>query len=280
LYFDELRGDPAAPQAPDRDRFVLPKGHCALGLYVVLAMRGYFPEAELTTFDQGGSRLQMHPDMLKLPGVEMSTGSLGQGLSAGIGMALGARLGGPDSSPTSRIFVLLGDGELQEGMVWEALHLAPRYGLGRLTAILDHNRLQQYGWPPSEDGTSDRRDPWAGTDLAATVRGLGWTVVEIDGNDIAEIRSALAGARDTDPRGRPTMVLARTRKGAGCRSWKGRPGGTPAPPMTTSWPGPSPSCGSPTQTTGACHDRRDAGGVEQHARRARRARPGTRGARR
>ena len=215
LYFDELRIDPDAPQDPARDRFVLSKGHCALGLYVVLAMRGYFDEAELTTFDQGGSRLQMHPDMTKLPGVEMSTGSLGQGLSAGIGMALGARLGGPASTADARTFVLLGDGELQEGMTWEALHIAPRYRLGRLTAILDHNGLQQYGWPPRDGERGDRRDPWAGVDLAATFRGLGWWVLEIDGNAITEIRSALAQARIAGPGDRPTMIIANTRKGAG-----------------------------------------------------------------
>ncbi|GAA0537127.1 transketolase [Saccharopolyspora thermophila] len=215
LYFDELRIDPAAPHDASRDRFVLSKGHCALGLYVVLAMRGFFDEAELTTFDQGGSRLQMHPDMTKLPGIEMSTGSLGQGLSAGVGMALGARLGGPASTSHARTFVLLGDGELQEGMTWEALHIAPRYRLGRLTAILDHNGLQQYGWPPRAGERGDRRDPWAGADLAATFGGLGWRVVDIDGNDITEIRSALARTRTADPTDPPTMIIAHTRKGAG-----------------------------------------------------------------
>ncbi|MGH3368469.1 MAG: transketolase, partial [Nocardioidaceae bacterium] len=170
LYFDVLRIDPEHPDAPDRDRFILSKGHCALGLYVTLAMRGYFDEAELVTFDQGGSRLQMHPDMTKLPGVEMSTGSLGQGLSAGLGMALGARLRGSDS----RTYVVLGDGELQEGMSWEAIHVAPRYRLGHLVAILDHNGLQQYGWPPTDADRGDRRDPWAGVDLVATFTGLGW----------------------------------------------------------------------------------------------------------
>jgi transketolase len=215
LYFDELRLDPAAPHDPGRDRFILSKGHCALGLYVVLAMRGYLDETELTTFDQGGSRLQMHPDMTKLPGLEMSTGSLGQGLSAGVGMALGARLGGPASSAGSRTFVLLGDGELQEGMTWEALHVAPRYRLGRLTAILDHNGLQQYGWPPRDGERGDRRDPWGGADLAATFRGLGWQVIDIDGNDVTAIRAALAQARSAGPEDAPTMIIARTRKGAG-----------------------------------------------------------------
>ncbi|MGP3987268.1 transketolase [Streptomyces sp. 3N207] len=215
LYFDELRIDPARPRDPDRDRFILSKGHCALGLYVVLAMRGYFDEAELADFDKGGSRLQMHPDMTKLPGIEMSTGSLGQGLSAGVGMALGARMGGDASGSGSRTYVLLGDGELQEGMSWEAAHVAPRYRLGNLTAILDHNGLQQYGWPPGDGDRGDRRDPWAGADLRAVFTGLGWRVLEVDGHDIAAIRAALAEARTSGDTGRPTLVLANTRKGRG-----------------------------------------------------------------
>ncbi|RNG20710.1 transketolase [Streptomyces botrytidirepellens] len=215
LYFDELRIDPAHPGAPERDRFILSKGHCALGLYVALAMRGYFDTAELADFDQGGSRLQMHPDMTKLPGIEMSTGSLGQGLSAGVGMALGARLGGPGSHRDARTYVLLGDGELQEGMTWEAAHVAPRYQLGNLVAILDHNGLQQYGWPRGADDRGDRRDPWAGVDLRATFTGLGWRVLEIDGNDIAAIRAAFAEARRSEVTGPPTMILATTRKGRG-----------------------------------------------------------------
>ncbi|MDT0547520.1 MULTISPECIES: transketolase [Streptomyces] len=215
LYFDELRIDPARPAAPERDRFILSKGHCALGLYAVLAMRGYFDVAELADFDKGGSRLQMHPDMTRLPGVEMSTGSLGQGLSAGVGMALGARLGGSASAPDSRTYVLLGDGELQEGMTWEAAHVAPRYRLGHLVAVLDHNGLQQYGWPRGADDRGDRRDPWAGVDLRATFTGLGWRVLEIDGNDIAAIRAAFAEAGQAEAIDRPTMILATTRKGHG-----------------------------------------------------------------
>ena len=209
LYFDELRVDPARPDDPDRDRFVLSKGHCGLGLYVVLAMRGYLDEAELTTFDRGGSRLQMHPDSTKLPGIEISTGSLGMGLSAGLGMALGARRSGRDF----RTHVLLGDGELQEGMVWEAAHVAPRYGLDNLVAILDHNGLQQYGWPPGDGDRADRRDPWAGADVSAAFRALGWHVLDVDGHDIPAVREAFTAARAVESR--PTLVHARTRKGAG-----------------------------------------------------------------
>ena len=145
LYFSVLRGDPARPDWPERDRFILSKGHSAMGLYAVLAMRGYFPEAWLQTFDALGSPLQGHPDMTRCPGVEMSTGSLGQGLSAGLGMALGAdRLGLP-----GRVFVLLGDGECQEGQIWECAHAAARYRARRLRAIVDWNGLPQFAWPGS-----------------------------------------------------------------------------------------------------------------------------------
>ena len=216
LYFDTLRVDPARPDDPDRDRFVLSKGHCGLGLYVLLAMRGYLDESELATFDQGGSRLQMHPDMTKLPGIDISTGSLGMGLSAGIGMALGARMRGPRPDGTHpRTFVMLGDGELQEGMAWEAAHVAPRYRLGHLTAILDHNGLQQYGWPPTDADRGDRRDPWAGVDLDAVFTGLGWRVLDVDGHDIGAIREALAEARTAEPVDRPTLIHAHTAKGHG-----------------------------------------------------------------
>ena len=132
LYFSILRIDPARPDWPDRDRFILSKGHSAIGLYAVLALRGYFPVAELDTFDEINSRLQGHPDMTKLPGLDMSSGSLGQGLSPGVGMAIGAKLLGKDY----RTWVMLGDGEIQEGQIWEAALVAERYALDNLTAIL------------------------------------------------------------------------------------------------------------------------------------------------
>jgi transketolase len=143
LYFHELRIRPDEPAWPDRDRFVLSKGHSSIGLYAAMALRGYFPVEELLTFDAAHSRLQGHPDMTRLPGLDMSTGSLGMGISAAMGMALGARLTGRDI----RAFVMLGDGECQEGEVWEAAMAAPRYRLDNLVAIVDHNQLQQYGWP-------------------------------------------------------------------------------------------------------------------------------------
>ncbi len=142
LYFRVMDIKPEDPRWEDRDRFILSKGHSSIGQYAVMALRGYLPIEELKTFDKGNSRLQGHPDVTKLPGIDTSTGSLGQGLSVGLGFALGARLRGKKF----HTFVVLGDGELQEGMVWEALHIAPRYKLGNLTAILDWNGLQQFGW--------------------------------------------------------------------------------------------------------------------------------------
>ena len=137
LYFDQMRIDPERPDWEERDRFILSKGHSSIGLYTILALRGYFPIEELKTFDAAHSRLQGHPDMHALPGLEMSTGSLGQGLSPGAGMALGARLRGLDF----HTFVMLGDGEIQEGQIWEAAFMAARYRLDSLIAIVDYNGL-------------------------------------------------------------------------------------------------------------------------------------------
>jgi transketolase len=212
LYFHTLRIRPLEPDWPERDRFILSKGHSAIGLYAVLALRGFFDVDELASFDKSDSRLQGHPDMTLLPGLDASTGSLGQGLSVGLGMALGAKLSGR----TTHVWVMLGDGELQEGMVWEAVHVAARYRLDNLTAIIDVNGLQQYGWStvgPSDRG--DRGDPWAGVDLAQLFRAFGWRVIELDGHDMQQIIDAygLASARGPEPR--PTVLLARTIKGRG-----------------------------------------------------------------
>jgi transketolase len=208
LYFSELRVDPQRPEWEDRDRFILSKGHCAIGLYATLALRGYFPIEELDTFDAIDSRLQGHPDMRKLPGLDMSTGSLGQGLSPGVGMALGARMLRKDF----RTWVMLGDGEIQEGQIWEAAFVAARYGLDNLTAIVDWNHLQQYGWATDAGyGVGARRDPveepvekWAA---------FGWRAVECDGHDVADFLRACATARQT--RGQPTIIVAHTVKGKG-----------------------------------------------------------------
>jgi transketolase len=215
LYFGELRVRPGEPDWPDRDRFVLSKGHASVGLYAVLALRGFFPVEELASFDRGDSRLQGHPDVTRLPGLDASTGSLGQGLSAGVGMALGARLAGRGF----HTFVLLGDGEIQEGMVWEAVQAAARYKLTNVTAIVDRNGLQQFGLPSTHEtrfsDRGDRRDPWYGVDLAAVFTAFGWRVVELDGHDFGEIAAALALARSGDYAGRPTVLLAHTMKGKG-----------------------------------------------------------------
>jgi transketolase len=220
LYFRVMKIRPREPNWPQRDRFVLSKGHSAIGLYSVLALRGFFPIEELETFDKAQSRLQGHPDMTRLPVLEASTGSLGQGLSVGLGFALGARLRG-DRFHT---FALIGDGELQEGMIWEAVHTAARYRLGNLTAILDWNGLQQFGWErrADEPNRGDRRDPWADVDLRATFEPLGWDVLETDGHDYAALIPTLEEARRRGRGDRPTIVLARTVKGKGVRLTEGR----------------------------------------------------------
>ena len=215
LYFNVLRIDPSRPDWPDRDRFILSKGHSAIGWYAALALRGYFPVDELRTFDSINSRLQGHPDMTATPGVDMSTGSLGQGLSAGLGMALGAKLASKDF----HVWVMVGDGELNEGQVWEAAQVAPRYQLGNLIAILDRNRLGQYGWTRAPEGYSGVqreapiRDP--GRKLAA----FGWKIVEIDGHDMEEILAACTLARRAGDA--PTMIVAHTVKGKGVSFMEG-----------------------------------------------------------
>jgi transketolase len=212
LYFNELSVDPNNPQEPSRDRFILSKGHCAIGLYAVLALRGYFPVEELATFDQGDSRLQGHPDMKLTPGVDSSSGSLGQGLSAGAGMALAAKRLGADF----HTWVMLGDGELEEGMVWEAVHTGRRFKLDNLTAVVDLNGLQQYGWPVTEEGDRfDRSNPWAGVDLTGVFSSFGWNVINIDGHDFDEIQATFDRVRELRGSGKPTVILAKTIKGKG-----------------------------------------------------------------
>jgi transketolase len=219
LFFRELRIRPDEPTWPERDRFVLSKGHSAIGLYVAMALRGYFGVEELATFDRGDSRLQGHPDMTRLPGLDASTGSLGQGLAVGVGIALGSRLRGLDA----RTFVMLGDGEMQEGEAWESVIVAAKYGLGNLTAIVDCNGLQQYGWPADgEAGGGDRRDPWAGMNLAGAFEAFGWRVLSVDGHDVGAISATLRQVRGDGPGDRPTAILARTIKGRGLSFTEGR----------------------------------------------------------
>jgi transketolase len=207
LYFHELRLDPSRPDWPDRDRFVLSKGHAAPVLYAALAERGFFPVEELLNLRKLGSRLQGHPDMRKVPGVEMSTGSLGQGLSAANGMALAARLDRRDY----RVYVLLGDGEIQEGQIWEASMAAAHYKLDNVTAFLDHNGYQIDG---------PVREVMSPEPVAAKWRAFGWHVIEIDGHNLSEILSALAEAKTV--RGRPTMIVAETVKGRGVSFMEGQ----------------------------------------------------------
>jgi transketolase len=213
LYFRELRIRPEEPVWPDRDRFVLSKGHSTIALYAAMALRGFFPIDELTTFDALDSRLQGHPDMTALPGLDMSSGSLGLGFSAGMGMALAARKVGKDFTT----FVVLGDGECNEGVVWEGAHAATRYRLDNLVAIIDHNRLQQYGW--RGDSAAERTSPYEPDDLAARWSAFGWTVREIDGHDMAQIVAALQWARAVEER--PAAIVAHTVKGRGVTFMEG-----------------------------------------------------------
>ncbi len=226
LYFRMLRHDPAAPLWPDRDRFILSKGHAVPALYAVLAECGYFPEEELTTLRKLGSRLQGHAfayfppgtegpptSVQSPPGVEMCAGSLGQGLSYSIGQALAARLDGRDY----RVYCLIGDGELDEGQVWEAAMAAAHYALDGLVAVIDRNRIQN-------DGFVDdvlRTEP-----LPAKWQSFGWQVIEIDGHDLRQIIDALEKAKTV--KGKPTVIIAHTVKGKGVSfmentaSWHGR----------------------------------------------------------
>jgi transketolase len=216
LYGGVLRVRPDEPDWPDRDRFVLSKGHASIGLYAVLALAGYFPVAELDTFDALGTRLQGHPDMTRLPGLDMSTGSLGLGISAAVGMALGAERQGRDV----RVFAMVGDGECQEGQVWEAAIFAAREELDRLVVIVDVNGLQQFGWVDPDDGT--RRRPWTTERLAAIWAAFGWRTLVVDGHDLGAIADGLRSAvLDATP-GQPTVVLAETTKGRGVSFMEGR----------------------------------------------------------
>lgn len=201
LYFGGiLRHDPENPDWPDRDRFILSKGHGVPILYAALAERGYFPVEELLTLRQVDSRLQGHPVQGMTPGIEASTGSLGQGLSIGIGHAIAGRLDGK----LFHTWVLLGDGECQEGQVWEAAMAAPNYELDTLTVIVDCNRYQLDGAVEDIQSLEPFADKW---------RAFGWNVLEIDGHDLAAVLAALTAA--TQHRGGPTCIIATTVKGKG-----------------------------------------------------------------
>lgn len=200
LYFKEMNINPNEPRAEHRDRFVLSKGHAAPVLYASLAERGFFPVEDLLTLRKLGSSLQGHPDMKKVPGVEMSTGSLGQGFSTAVGMALSEKM---DSS-SGRVYVLLGDGELQEGLVWEAAMAAAHYKLDNMVVIIDWNGLQIDGPNDEIMGVKPIDDKF---------RSFGWEVVLIDGHDVQAIDSALQKAKTV--KGKPFAILAKTVKGKG-----------------------------------------------------------------
>jgi len=200
LYFRVMRHDPANPHWPDRDRFILSKGHAAPVLYAALAECGYFPLEWMTTLRKTGTCLQGHTDSNLTPGVDMSAGSLGQGLSVGIGMALAARL----DNRSYRTYVLLGDGECQEGQVWEAAMFAPNYHLDNLTAIVDYNGLQLDGFTKQIMDLEPFVDKW---------RSFKWEVLQVDGHDMKQMIDALQKAGQV--KGKPVVIVAHTVKGKG-----------------------------------------------------------------
>lgn len=200
LYFNEMRVDSRNPKDPNRDRFVLSKGHAAPVLYSTLARKGYFNVEELMGLRKFGSILQGHPNMNDVPGVDMSTGSLGQGISAAVGMAMAGKL----DNKEYRVYALLGDGELQEGQVWEASMAAAHYKLDNLTAFLDYNGLQIDG------NIAEVMNPGP---VADKFRAFGWNVIEIDGHDFNAILDAIETAKNT--KNQPTMVVCKTIKGKG-----------------------------------------------------------------
>ena len=200
LYFKELNVDPKNPRWEDRDRFVLSKGHTAPGLYAALANRGFFPVDDLVTLRHIGSYLQGHPNMNSVPGVDMSTGSLGQGVSAAAGMALAAKHMGKGC----RVYALLGDGEIQEGEVWEAFMASAHYGLSNLTVLLDNNNLQI-------DGAV--KDVMSVYPIREKAEAFGWQAIEVDGHDVEELVCALEEARQNQET--PTLIICRTVKGKG-----------------------------------------------------------------
>ena len=209
LYFRELNVRPEDPAWEDRDRFVLSKGHTAPGLYAALALRGFFPAEELETLRHIGSRLQGHPNMNETPGVDMSTGSLGQGISTAAGMALAAKKQGK----ALRVYSLLGDGEIQEGQVWEAMMFAHQYKLDNLCLIIDNNGLQI-------DGRIEQvMSPYP---IADKLRAFGLFVEEIDGHDFEQIEAAFARAREN--KGAPTAIVMKTTKGKGVSFMEGQAG--------------------------------------------------------
>jgi len=209
LYFYEMKYDPRNPTWEDRDRIVLSKGHAAPAQYAAMAIAGFFPQKELMTLRKLGTRLQGHPSMNRLPGIDMSTGSLGQGLSCAIGIAMGGKLDRKDY----RVHAICGDGELQEGQIWEAAMSASHYRLDNLVAIVDKNNLQI-------DGPCDKI--MAIAPVGFKFKSFGWHVIEIDGHDMKEIIAALQEAKEIE--GKPTAIIANTIKGKGVSFMEGNVG--------------------------------------------------------
>lgn len=207
LYFHVMNVDPKNPNMPERDRFVLSKGHGAVGLYSTLAERGFFPAEQLKSFGCIDSILQVHPDMHLLPGVEISTGALGQGISVAVGLALAGKL---DKAPW-RVYCVVGDGESQEGQVWEAAESAAQFGLDNLTVILDNNGVQLMGKTDEVMRMEPQVDKW---------RAFNWNVIDVDGHDIAALAAAFDLAQTV--KGKPTVLVARTVKGKGVSFMEGK----------------------------------------------------------
>ncbi len=216
LYFNILNIDPQRPEWPDRDRLIISKGHGATALYSVLALRGYFGIDELKTFGTIGSKLQVHPDKTKVAGVEASTGALGQGLSIGAGVAYAAKL----DAKSYRTYVILGDGEIQEGQIWEAAMFCSHYRLDNLTAILDYNNVQLMGNVSDIIEIAPVAEKWTA---------FGWNVIEINGHDILQIINACKTAELK--KGKPTIIVAKTTKGKGVSFMEG----------TCNWHGKAPT---------------------------------------
>ena len=200
LYFEKMNIDPKNPKMKDRDRFILSKGHAAPALYAILSEKGYFDKNELSTLRKLGSILQGHPDSKKCPGVDISTGSLGQGFSNACGIALGYKM----NNSLSRVYTVLGDGEIQEGIVWEAIMSASKFKLDNLVAIVDNNGIQL-------DGRTSEIMPIE--NLSETIKGFGWNVLECDGHDFSEIDKVFNLAEKT--KHKPTVIIANTIKGKG-----------------------------------------------------------------
>jgi transketolase len=216
LYFDVLRARPEEPDWPARDRFILSKGHAAAVWYAALALRGYFPLDELGTYRTAHTRLQGHPELGRPPGVEFMSGSLGHGLAGALGMALGARL----NANGARAYVLLGDGEVQEGLIWEASLAAPKFKLGNLCALLDYNHLQSGGSVDVISPLEPVADKW---------QAFGWLVEELDGHDVEQVLAALDRFAARAAGEQPTFLICHTIKGKGVsfmegdNAWHGKP---------------------------------------------------------